>query len=119
MENLQKKIDDDLHEAMKSKNTVRTNALKNVKTKLIEFKTSVDGVKLCVSDEHGDKIVPDVNCISIIKKMVKELSNDIDIFKQNNRADLAEKAQEEMNEISVFIPNRQVNQISRQWLIHG
>ena len=66
--------------AMKNKDSVRTQALKNIKAKMIEFKTSNEGVKVCaVDDATGERIIPDSSEIAIVKKMAKELEGDIEV----------------------------------------
>ena len=65
--------------AMKNKDSVRTQALKNIKAKMIEFKTSNEGIKVCtVDDATGERIIPDSSEIAIVKKMAKELEGDIE-----------------------------------------
>lgn len=67
--------------AMKDKDSVRTQALKNIKAKMIEFKTSNEGIKVCtVDDATGERIIPDASEITIVKKMAKELEGDIEII---------------------------------------
>ena len=66
--------------AMKNKDSVRAQALKNIKAKMIEFKTSNEGIKVCtVDDATGERIIPDSSEIAIVKKMAKELEGDIEI----------------------------------------
>ena len=66
--------------AMKNKDSVRTQALKNIKAKMIEFKPSNEGVKVCaVDDATGERIIPDSSEIAIVKKMAKELEGDIEV----------------------------------------
>lgn len=79
--------------AMKEKNTAKTNALKNLKAKMLEFKT-----------EKNAKPLDDTAEIGIIKKMVTELHNDADLFNRNNRNDLAESAMKEAAYLEEFLP---------------
>lgn len=79
--------------AMKEKNTAKTNALKNLKAKMLEFKTAKNA-----------KPLDDAAEIGIIKKMVTELHNDADLFNRNNRNDLAESAMKESEYLEEFLP---------------
>ena len=79
--------------AMKEKNTIKANALKNLKAKMLEFKTAKNA-----------KPLDDTAEIGIIKKMVTELHNDADLFNRNNRNDLAESAMKESEYLEEFLP---------------
>lgn len=79
--------------AMKEKNTAKANALKNLKAKMLEFKTAKNA-----------KPLDDAAEIGIIKKMVTELHNDADLFNRNSRNDLAESAMKESEYLEEFLP---------------
>ena len=79
--------------AMKEKNTIKANALKNMKAKMLEFKTTKNA-----------KPLDDAAEIGIIKKMVTELHNDADLFNKNSRNDLAESAMKEAAYLEEFLP---------------
>ena len=79
--------------AMKEKNTIKANALKNLKAKMLEFKTAKNA-----------KPLDDTAEIGIIKKMVTELHNDADLFNKNSRNDLAESAMKESEYLEEFLP---------------
>ena len=79
--------------SMKEKNTIKANALKNLKAKMLEFKTAKNAKPL---DDASETI--------IIKKMVTELHNDADLFNRNNRNDLAESAMKESEYLEEFLP---------------
>ena len=79
--------------AMKEKNTAKANALKNLKAKMLEFKTAKNA-----------KPLDDAAETAIIKKMVTELHNDADLFNRNNRNDLAESAMNEATYLEEFLP---------------
>lgn len=79
--------------SMKEKNTIKANALKNLKAKMLEFKTAKNA-----------KPLDDTAEIGIIKKMVTELHNDADLFNKNSRNDLAESAMKESEYLEEFLP---------------
>ena len=79
--------------AMKEKNADKANAYKNLKAKMLEFKKAKNA-----------KPLDDATEITIIKKMVRELYNDADLFDKNNRNDLAEPARREASYLEIFLP---------------
>ena len=79
--------------AMKEKNTIKANTLKNLKAKMLEFKTAKNA-----------KPLDDAAETTIIKKMATELHNDADLFNSNNRNDLAESAINEAAYLEEFLP---------------
>lgn len=79
--------------AMKEKNSTKANTFKNLKAKMLEFKTAKNA-----------KPLDDAAEIGIIKKMVTELHNDADLFNRNNRNDLAESAMKEAEYLEEFLP---------------
>ena len=93
MEKIFSSISGLIMKAMKEKNTIKANALKNLKAKMLEFKTAKNA-----------KPLDDAAEIGIIKKMVTELHNDADLFNRNNRNDLAESAMKESEYLEEFLP---------------
>lgn len=81
--------------AMKEKNSTKANTFKNLKAKMLEFKTAKNA-----------KPLDDTAEIGIIKKMVTELHNDADLFNRNNRNDLAESAMKESEYLEEFLPKK-------------
>ena len=79
--------------AMKEKNSTKANTFKNLKAKMLEFKTAKNA-----------KPLDDAAEIGIIKKMVTELHNDADLFNKNSRNDLAESAMKESEYLEEFLP---------------
>ena len=84
-------------EAMKERNTIKKNAYTNLKTAFLNYITSKDGVKECMVDESGNKVIPDEKELSIVKKMHKEL---IENGNQYNLPDYIEEA----SYLEPFIP---------------
>ena len=80
-------------ESMKAHDTNRTNALKNLKAKILEFKTAKNAKQY---DESAE--------ISIIQKMVKELNNDIMIYNNAGRAELANESAAQLNVLQDLLP---------------
>ena len=86
---LEQQISKGIMEAMKAKDTVRLGALRNAKKYIIEAKTA------------GPEIteLPDADVVKIIAKLAKQGSDSAEIYRQQNRADLAE---EELAQVAVF-----------------
>ena len=82
-------INNDIKEAMKARDSVRLEALRNIKKVMIEAKTAA-GANVDLSDEES---------IKIIMKLAKQGSDSAAIYIQQNRADLADA---EMAQVAVF-----------------
>ena len=82
--------------AMLSKNEVAVRSLRSIKAKIIEAKTS-SGAAGEVSEEEE---------IKILQRMVKQRKDSVDIFRQQNREDLASKEVEEIEVIEKFLPKQ-------------
>lgn len=89
MASLEKQISLGIMEAMKAKDHVRLSALRNIKKCIIEAKTSGTAV-----DE-----LPDVDVIKIITKLAKQGTDSAELYKSQNRQDLAD---EELGQVAVM-----------------
>jgi len=83
-----------MKEAMKAKDEVTLRGLRAIKAALLLLKTSGSG-----------EITPDDE-IKILQKLVKQRNDSLDIFKQQNRGDLAQKEEEEIRVIEQFLPKQ-------------
>ena len=88
--NLEQKIMAELKTAMLAKNEAALRALRAVKSAIILAKTSGSNVELSEADE-----------MKLLQKLVKE---SLDIFTQQNRADLAKNEADEIAVIEKFLP---------------
>ena len=77
---LEKKISTGIMEAMKAKDDVKRDTLRNVKKMIIEAKTAGPNI-----DE-----LPDAEVLKIINKLAKQGTDSAEIFKQQGRNDLYE-----------------------------
>jgi len=82
-----------LKAAMKSKDTVALTALRSVKSAILLAQTSGSGAELNEQDEF-----------KLLQKLVKQRRDSADIFKKQNRLDLAEPELAEVEVISQFLP---------------
>jgi len=91
---LPEKIDADIKQALKSKNKERLEALRSIKTALTIAKTA-KGASKEMSEEDE---------IKILQKLVKQRKESAEIYKEQNRPELAEKEQKEAEIIQEFLP---------------
>lgn len=86
--------------AAKNGEKEKQNALKNLKAKMLEWKTSKEGAVI-VNANNGE--IPDAQELVIIKKYVKELLNDVATY-ATIKPEAAQEAQREADIISVYLP---------------
>ena len=93
---LEQKIMTDLKAAMLAKDEAALRSLRAVKAAILLAKTSEGaGGELKEEDE-----------IKLLQKLVKQRKDSLEIFQQQNRADLALKEQEEIAVIEKFLPQQ-------------
>ena len=93
---LEEKVMADMKEAMKSKNEAGLRGLRAIKAEIIKAKTE-PGANGQVSPEIETRL---------LQKMVKQRRDSLEIFQQQNRADLAAKEMEEIAIIEKFMPKQ-------------
>ena len=98
---------------MSLKETIETeykNALKSKdKTKIATYRLILSSIKdLDIVNRSGPnkKDTDDDDIKKLIKKMVKQRAESIDIYKKNNRTDLLEVEQSEYNILTGFLPKQ-------------
>lgn len=90
---LEQKIMEDIKAAMKAKNEAELRTLRAIKSAILLEKTSGNDKEMTEADE-----------IKMLQKLAKQRRDSIDIFKQQNREDLAAKEEEELEIIERFLP---------------
>ena len=93
---LEQQISKGIMEAMKAKEPVRLQTLRNIKKYIIEAKTA------------GTEIVelPDADVVKIIAKLAKQGSDSAEIYRHQNRADLAEEDLAQVAVMQEFLPRQ-------------
>ena len=98
---------------MPLKETIETeykNALKSKdKIKISTYRLILSSIKdLDISNRSGPnkKETDDEDIKKLLKKMMKQRAESIDIYKKNNRSDLLEIEQNEFNILSSFLPKQ-------------
>lgn len=93
---LEQKIMDELKTAMLAKDEKALRSLRAIKAAILLAKTSEGaGGELKEDDE-----------IKLLQKLVKQRKDSLEIYQQQNRADLAQKEEEEIGIIEKFLPKQ-------------
>ena len=96
---IKEKINEEYKTALKSKD----------KNKISTYRLILSGIKdLDISNRSGPnkKETDDEDIKKLLKKMVKQRAESIDIYKKNNRTDLLEVEQNEYNILIGFLPKQ-------------
>lgn len=93
---LEQQISKGIMEAMKAKESVRLQTLRNIKKYIIEAKTAGTGIVE----------LPDADVVKIIAKLAKQGSDSAEIYRQQNRADLAEEELAQVAVMQEFLPRQ-------------
>lgn len=92
---LKEKINEDLKKAMKEKDAVALRGIRAIKAAILLADTDASGKVL---DEAGE--------IRLLQKLVKQRQDSLDIYKKQNRDDLAKIEEEEIEVISRYLPEQ-------------
>ena len=95
-----KKINMDLKQAMLSKDKLKLESLRAIKTSLILNQTSVSSQNLVSKEDE----------IKILQKLVKQRRESANIYMNQNRFDLAKPEQDQADFISSYLPKQLTNQ---------
>lgn len=93
---LEQKIMGELKTAMLAKNEKALRSLRAIKAAILLAKTS-EGAAGEIKEEDE---------IKLLQKLVKQRKDSLEIFQQQNRIDLAQKEQEEIEIIEKFLPKQ-------------
>jgi hypothetical protein len=93
---LETKINEQLKQAMLAKDEKSLRSLRAIKAAILLAKTS---------EGSGGEIKPEEE-IKMLQKLVKQRKDSLDIFRQQNREDLAKKEEEEIEVIEKFLPKQ-------------
>ncbi|MDR2953851.1 MAG: GatB/YqeY domain-containing protein [Prevotella sp.] len=94
--NLFDQVSEDIKDAMRAKDKIRLEALRGMKKEFLEAKTAKGA---------GDEL-SDETAIQILQKMAKQRRDSADIYKEQNREDLAEKELAELVVIEAYLPKQ-------------
>lgn len=90
------KVSEDIKDAMRAKDKIKLEALRGAKKEFLEAKTA----------KGGDGELADDTAIKILQKMVKQRRDSADIYKSQDRPELAEKELEEIAVLEHYLPKQ-------------
>ena len=96
---LREKIESDYKNALKSKD----------KNRISTYRLILSGIKdLDINNRSGPnkKETDDEDIKKLLKKMIKQRSESIEVYKKNNRGDLLEVEENEVNVLSEYLPKQ-------------
>ena len=88
------KIKEDMYVAMKSKNKIKSTILRSLLSNL--KKIEIEKKEPIAEPEY----------LSIVKKMVKQLKESIEVYSQAGRIELAEKEKSELSIMEAYLPKQ-------------
>ncbi len=92
---LQKRIDEDLKDAMRAKDAARLSVLRLLKAAL---------KNAAIEKVGADGELNDADAVVVIRKQVKQRQDSIESFEKGGRADLADKEKAEISVLSNYLP---------------
>lgn len=92
---LQERVDADLKEAMRAKDTTKLGVLRMLKSALKYAAIAKSGAEAELSDAES---------VQVIRKQVKQRQDSIESFEKAGRAQLAEKERDEMAILTSYLP---------------
>src|SRR5205809_2103803 len=92
---LQKRIDEDLKDAMRAKDAARLSVLRLLKAAL---------KNATIEKVGADGELNDADAIAVIRKQAKQRQDSIESFEKGGRAELAEKEKEELAVLNTYLP---------------
>lgn len=104
---LEQQIQKDIMEAMKAHNTVRTNAVRAIKSEILLAKTSGAGAE-----------ITDGDVIKLIQKLIKQRKESAAMYAQGGRQDLADNELAEAAEMEGYLP-KQLSEAEVEEIVEG
>ncbi len=104
---LEQQIQKDIMEAMKAHNTVRTNAVRAIKSEILLAKTSGAGAE-----------ITDGDVIKLIQKLIKQRKESAAMYAQGGRQDLADNELAEAVEMEGYLP-KQLSEAEVEEIVKG
>src|SRR2546430_7859637 len=92
---IQKRIDSDLKEAMRARDTTKLGVLRMLKSALKYAAIAKSGAEAELSDAEAAQV---------IRKQVKQRQDSIESFEKGGRAELANKEREELSILNAYLP---------------
>jgi uncharacterized protein len=96
--NLKERLNESMKEAMKARNSLRLNAIRLIRT----------AVKNREIEERQE--LDDQGVVGVLSTLVKQRRESAQVYRENNRPDLAEKEESELEVIQEFLPAQLSNE---------
>jgi uncharacterized protein YqeY len=93
--NIQERIDSDLKEAMRARDTAKLGVLRMLKSALKYAAIAKSGAEAELSDAEAGQV---------IRKQVKQRQDSIESFEKGGRTELANKEKEELSILNAYLP---------------
>ncbi len=93
--NFEEKINEELKNAMKNQDKVRIDAIRSIRSAIIEFNKSGSGKEMTQDEE-----------IKLLNSLAKKRKESIEMYSKGNRPELAEKEAQELAIIQEFLPKQ-------------
>ncbi len=91
---MQQRLGDDLKDSMRSRNSVRSDTIRQVKS------------AITYGELQSNNALDDVQVQEIIGRLVRQHRESIEMFKKGNRQDLMDKEQEELGILLAYLPEQ-------------
>ena len=92
---LQERVDSDLKEAMRAKDTTKLAVMRMLKSAL---------KYAAIAKSDADAELSDAEAVQVIRKQVKQRQDSIESFEKAGRAELVEKEKKELSILSEYLP---------------
>ena len=106
---LQERVDSDLKEAMRARDTTMLSVLRMLKSALKYG---------AIAKSEAEAELSDTEAAQVIRKQVKQRQDSIESFEKGGRAELAQKEREELSILNAYLPQQmssdEVTQVVRQ-----
>ena len=96
---LQRRIDEDLKDAMRAKDTARLSVLRLLKAAL---------KNAAIEKVGADGELNDADAVAVIRKQVKQRQDSIESFEKGGRPELAEKEKAEITVLNNYLPQAMI-----------
>src|SRR5919198_2316615 len=94
---LQERVDSDLKQAMRTKDTTKLGVLRMLKSALKYAAIAKSGAEAELNDAEG---------VQVIRKQVKQRQDSIESFEKAGRVELVEKEKEELAILNGYLPQQ-------------
>ena len=96
---LKDKIDTDYKNALKSKDKIQISTFRLILS-------SIKDLEISNRSEPNKKVIDNEDIKKLLKKMIKQRSESIEIYKKNNRQDLSEVEEGEVQVLTSYLPKQ-------------